>query len=239
LYFLTGGTALVLLAATVMTGSRTGTLLVLVAGVATLLMLFIGRATPRAPSLRGAVLLLGGLATTGAVFLLLSRTTAIGRVAARFADLQSSRTELWQDTLFALRQYWPVGFGMGGFEPAMLPAERLEVLDTALPNRAHNDFLEIGLEAGLLGYAMVALAGLLCVFLAWRAWREVPAMRRQIVFGMSVLLILALHSIVDYPLRSMAVASLAGIAAGMLVNNRASIIPSVSVGAPVEVKGLA
>jgi hypothetical protein len=43
----------------------------------------------------------------------------------------------------------------GGFEPAMLAAERLEYLEAVVLNRANNDWLEIGIEAGLLGYAMV------------------------------------------------------------------------------------
>ena len=157
----------------------------------------------------------------------------------RFTDLQSTRGAIWTDTIFAIRQYWPVGFGMGGFEPAMLPAERLEVLIAAVPNRAHNEFLEIGLEAGALGYAMLAATVIACLTLARRAWRAAPAMRRQVIFGLGVLIILALHSIVDYPLRSMALACLAGVAAGMLVKNSATINPTVGFGAPEEVKGLA
>jgi O-antigen ligase len=239
LTFLIGGTALFLLAATVMTGSRAGTMLVLVVGAAALAILLAGRTPSHGLSLTRVILLLCAALLAGLVFLVLSETTAIGRVGARFSDGQSVRIEIWKDTLFALKQYWPVGFGMGGFEPAMLPAERLEVLDPSIPNRAHNDFLEIGLEAGVLGYAMVAVIVILCISLAWRSWRQAPGMRRQIIFGLGVLMVIALHSVVDYPLRSMAVASLAGVAAGMLVINRASTIRTVSLKAPVEMKGLA
>ena len=80
----------------------------------------------------------------------------------------------------------------------MFPAERLEYLNDRVPNRAHNDFLEIGIEAGMLGYAMVVAAVIAVLALALRAWRE-PRMRGQIVFGLSVLLLIALHSVVDYP----------------------------------------
>ena len=222
LSILTALTALLLILATVMTGSRTGTVLILVSGAAALAVFAFGPAhAPRAPLPRTAVLVIAaGAAFLIAVFLALAGTTAVGRVALRFADIDTSRAEIWQDTWFALKQYWPVGFGMGGFEPAMLPAERLEVLDPSVPNRAHNDFLEIGLEAGILGYAVLAAAALLCLFLAWRAWRDAPAMRRQVVFGLGVLLIIGLHSFVDYPLRSMAIACLAGVATGTLIENR-------------------
>ena len=224
LSLLTGLTALLLVIATVMTGSRTGILLILISGAAALAVFAPGRSgeSGRPLSRSAHLLIAAGALALFAAFVILSGSTAVSRVALRFADIDRSRAEVWQDTWFALKQYWPVGFGMGGFQPAMLPAERLEVLDPSMPNRAHNDFLEIGLEAGLLGYAMLAAAALLCLALAWRAWRQVPAMRRQVVFGLGVLLVLALHSMVDYPLRSMAIACLAGVAAGTLVRSRVS-----------------
>jgi O-antigen ligase len=241
LSILSGGTALFLLAATVMTGSRTGALLILVAGAGALLIFTVGRSERRAFSFSLKVIVPAAFVAAGLLlaFLSLSETTALGRVAARFSELGSARGAIWEDTWFALKQYWPVGFGLGGFQPAMLPAERLEVLDPSLPNRAHNDFLEIGLEAGALGYVMIVAAVILCLSIAWRAWRGAPPMRGQVIFGLSVLLIIALHSVVDYPLRSMAVASLAGIAGGMLVKKMAPAHRKSAFRALQEVKGLA
>lgn len=79
--------------------------------------------------------------------------TARGRVAGRFAFDGDFRSELRRDTLFAV--------GLGGFQPAMLAAERLEVLEPSRPNRAHNDYLEFvlggGLPAVLIGCAIMTL----------------------------------------------------------------------------------
>jgi O-antigen ligase len=224
-----------------MTGSRTGILLIPVAAAGALLIFAISRNASRSLTPLWIVAVIAAIAVVGfgIVLLALSESTAVGRVAARFAMGEDARAENWKDTWFALKQFWPAGFGMGGFEPAMLPVERLEVLAPAIPNRAHNDFLEIGLEAGILGYAMVAGAAILCMVTAWRGWRAVPGMRRQIVFGLFVLIVIALHSVVDYPLRSMAVATLAGVAGGMLVKNRASAHREVTPGTSEEVKGLA
>jgi uncharacterized protein YycO len=86
---------------------------------------------------------------------------------------------------------------------------------------------------------MLVAAFIVCVALAVRAWRAAPGMRRQLIFGLGVLIIIALHSVVDYPLRSMALACLAGVAAGMLVKNSATVNPTVGFGAPEKVKGLA
>ena len=238
---LAGATALFLLAATMMTGSRTGIALVLVAGTGALLLFFVTRDTSRFSTRRGSLVFAAAVvwAVLGVAFWALSDVTAASRVALRFADFETPRTEIWKDTWFALKQYWPAGFGLGGFEPAMLPAERLEVLVPQVPNRAHNDFLEIALEAGLLGCAMVGAALILCIVLAWRAWRAVPAMRGQVIFGLAVLLVVALHSIVDYPLRSMALACLSGVAAGMLVRYRVSADRQTALGADQDLKGLA
>ena len=214
------GSGLLLLAAIIMTGSRTGILLILVAGATAAAMLSLGRKAPRGRATsRTVVALLATLAVGAAIVIAivaLSKESALVRVAERFTDFGESRSNVWKDTWFALGQYWPVGFGMGGFEPAMLPAERLEFLDVARPNRAHNDFLEIGLEAGLLGYIMIAAAVTTCIAMACRAWREDSEARGQVVFALAVLVIVAFHSVVDYPLRSMAVACLAGVAGGLL-----------------------
>jgi O-antigen ligase len=212
------GIALFLLAATAMTGSRAGTALIAVALVASGAILWTSRSTRlgsrgfplgRLAVLVATVAVVAGLA-------IYSGHTALERLAERFTDAPDARQDLWQDAWFALKQYWPSGFGLGGFQPAMIPAERLEYLDVTMPNRAHNDFLELGLEAGLFGYAMLAAAALVCLILGWKSWRARPGMRGQIVFAAGVLIVITLHSFVDYPLRSMSLACLAGVAGGML-----------------------
>jgi O-antigen ligase len=196
-----GGICVFLLAATAMTGSRAGVALILVALAGVALTYRVSRAETGAAGwtkLSVLLLVVALLVAAAAAFFALSQNTQIARLTERFSDLGDERTEIWQDSWFALKQYWPVGFGLGGFEPAMFPAERLEYLDALVPNRAHNDFLEIGIEAGMLGYAMIVAAAVAVMALALRAWRE-PRLRGQIVFGLSVLLLIALHSVVDYP----------------------------------------
>jgi O-antigen ligase len=150
--------------------------------------------------------------------LLLRDNAALARVATRFTGVEDFRFELWTDTLYAIKQYWPVGSGMGTLVPVLIGVERLEVVDPTLPNRAHNDFLELALEGGVFGLLILTLAAGLVLLLAWRAWRlERAALRPMLLFASAALVIVALHSIVDYPLRSMALAHLAGVAAGLFV----------------------
>jgi O-antigen ligase len=135
---------------------------------------------------------------------------------SRFANGRDFRYELWQDTQFAIAQYWPFGSGVGSFKPVFVAAERLEVVDPSEPVRAHNDFLELALEGGIFGLVMLALACALIGWLLWRALRLRNAETRpQIVFAATVFLVVALHSVVDYPVRSMSLACLVGIAVGL------------------------
>jgi O-antigen ligase len=222
---LAAGTALCLLAATAMTGSRAGTALVAVALVFAGAILWTARGSAQGTRRGSPVTLFAALVLVVAIVAIValySNDTALGRLAARFTDTPGGRQHLWQDAWFALKEYWPFGFGMGGFEPAMIPAERLEFLDATIPNRAHNDFLELGLEAGLLGYLTLFAGVLVCLTLAWKSWRDRPATRTQVVFVAGVLIVITLHSLVDYPLRSMALACLAGIAGGMLARPAAA-----------------
>ena len=107
---------------------------------------------------------------------------------------------------------------MGTFEPAFAASQRLETLGPAIVNRAHGDYLELLLEAGLPGIAVLLAAA---AIVANAALRPVPpdgAPNR--LFACAVLGILALHSLVDYPLRTMALGALAAFAVGILVKPR-------------------
>ncbi|MET0180503.1 MAG: O-antigen ligase family protein [Novosphingobium sp.] len=161
-------------------------------------------------------------AGAGALLLALRDNPVAGRIAARFGEGGGPRPELWSDTLFAAGLHWPWGSGLGSFVPVFVAAERLEMVDPSHPNRAHNDYLEFALEAGAPG--MILLAGL-AALLAWclrGRWRAAAAgsERAEVVFAGSTLLILAAHSIVDYPLRSMALAALLGVASGIVAAPR-------------------
>jgi hypothetical protein len=147
-----------------------------------------------------------------------SGNTALGTVAERFIFSDDPRRELWRDGWFAMSEAWPFGVGVGGGQPAMIAAERLEVLDPYLPNRVHNDYLEVALEGGLPAVVLVAAIGLLLAAAAWRSWRARPQERHLTMLGIVILSVAGVHSFVDYPLRSMALACLVGTGAGLLMS---------------------
>jgi O-antigen ligase len=207
----------VLFFATVLTGSRTGIVLLLPVMVGVWVILFpaladLGR-TRQLPALAVfAAIPFAALAVWQ------SGNSALASVARRFVLDEDGRREMWRDAWFAMTQAWPFGVGLGGAQPAMISAERLEVLDPLLPNRVHNDYLELALEGGLAAMLLLAVIALVLAVAAWRSWRERPSDRHLTVLGIVILLVAAAHSVVDYPLRSMALACLIGTGAGLLMS---------------------
>ena len=157
-----------------------------------------------------------GLALAGAWFV--NHNHVIARIAARFTLDQEYRPRIWEDSLYAARLYFPFGSGMGTFVPVFQAVERLENVDQFLTNRAHNDVLEALIEGGAVAIAALLAIAALIVRRAMLSIRRPPAgSMPQVVFALVTLTVIALHSQVDYPLRSMSLQCLAGLAIGLLM----------------------
>ncbi len=212
---LAGGTSLLLALGTALTASRTGIALIplVLAAAAAILWPWLRAGRRQLALMLGIGAALGGLAA-----LALHGNEALGRVAARFDFAGELRPQIWRDALHAGRQAFPFGVGMGNFQPAMLAAERLEVVRPALPNRAHNEALELLVEGGAAALALAGAALVLVMTRLTSAWRRAAGENRaELVFAGTALLILIAHSLTDYPLRSLALASLAAACAGIIL----------------------
>lgn len=208
------GAAILLAVACILTASRAGIVL-LVPAMLAVTAIFAG--APNWRSGRTLVAAIAGPAVLASAWLaLMQGNTALQNVMARFDFGSDGRQELWRDTIYAAGQYWPYGSGIGSFAPSFIAFEPLEAVDSSWPNRAHNDYLELVLEAGLFGILGLILATAAVAIMAIRSWRRESHPRSLLFFGISVPLILAAHSLVDYPLRSMSLACLAAAATGML-----------------------
>ncbi len=126
---------------------------------------------------------------------------ALVKVGSREFDPNFGRLEFAETTWRAVKQNWLLGAGFGTFDLVYPFYENPEMVFPEYVNHAHNDFLEVALEGG------VAAVVLFLAYVAMAA-RRVAQVGRQplgrLVF-LSILVIL-LHSVVDYPLRTMAIA---------------------------------
>jgi O-antigen ligase len=180
-----------------------------------------------APAILGALAVLArsgmsrrglALAAAGALAVILAVALfALTPILARFgAPLsQEARFAAWPTVVSAARSFTPWGAGAGAFEAVFRAAEPLDMLGPTFLNHAHDDYLEIWLEAGVLGAALVVAFLAWLGIASWRAWRTRRGALAQAA-GVAALLVL-LQSLVDYPLRTETIACLFAFACGCLV----------------------
>lgn len=120
----------------------------------------------------------------------------------------ASRRVLAETTVEAIGDSFPVGTGLGTFSTVYRQYEEPNRVSRGYANHAHNDYLEIVLELGLLGALLVLAFILWWLRQSWRVWRNDfngAALARA---GSTIVGIVLLHSIVDYPIRTAAIAAL-------------------------------
>ena len=132
----------------------------------------------------------------------------------RFDNLEDSRPHIWEDARSSARRFFPVGAGMGVFDEVFQVDESLEYLDVKRAGRAHNDYLEVAIEAGLAGLLLIAC------WIGWflvASWRSFfGSMRWQGVGAGVALATIALQSFIDYPLRNQTTLVFAAVMVGIL-----------------------
>ncbi len=138
-----------------------------------------------------------------------------------------SRSTVTSGTLEAAADYFPAGSGLGSFAQVYLAQSGGQGTTREWMNHAHNDLAEVLLEFGFVG----ALAVLLVLF--WlarstlRLWRN-PGLGETGDLARGAALacwLMFAHSLVDYPLRTAAIAALFGTAAALISNAFAPALP--------------
>ncbi|MET4131837.1 exopolysaccharide production protein ExoQ [Porphyrobacter sp. MBR-155] len=212
----------VLLLAIILTRSRTAVVLAMLplamAGIKAVWWFVRERETvdARGIAARPLAIMLGaiGLVAVSTAALTVTAPGPIEKTIERFEAKDDPRRYIWDDASYTAARYWPAGAGMGTFDEVFQVDESLENLTQRTAGRAHNDYLELAIEAGLPGLVLAALWLLLVALLSWRA-RHSP--QRWAAWSGSVFLVMiALQSISDYPLRSQTLLALAGFALLML-----------------------
>lgn len=154
---------------------------------------------------------------------LLALTVALGRGIAfdrllGSADNDDLRFRALPTLLAMLREYMPWGSGLGSFAEVYRLHEPAALLSPVYLNHAHNDWLEIALTGGLpaVALALVAAGGFLARLYGVTFGSDMDQDQRRLLLsrlGLLLVLMLALASLGDYPLRTPSLACLAVVAA--------------------------
>jgi O-antigen ligase len=155
-------------------------------------------------------------------------TLAIAAIAVTIYAWDGIVTRLLQDPLDDLRwqylhygravlaAYWPIGSGLGSFRGAYAPFEPVAAMVNVHALHAHDDLLEVLIEAGAPGLALVAaFLALLstALFRATGKFLHAGAEKSRTIHLAAALAcaVPILHSLVDYPLRTLAIATVFGL----------------------------
>lgn len=104
-----------------------------------------------------------------------------------------------ENTLEGVKDNWITGIGYGNFEKAYPIYEKPEQIFQYFVNHAHNEYVQLVFEGGVLAAVLIA-AYLVCLNVQF--WRVRTDGLRKVAY-LSILFLL-LHSLVDYPLRTFA-----------------------------------
>jgi O-antigen ligase len=128
-----------------------------------------------------------------------------------------SRVDSWSRAATMAGDYFPVGSGVGAFRDAFSTYEDPSLVSDFFVTHAHNDYLEVIVELGLPG--MLLLVGVVgwwavMTFVIWRRPLE-EGLRTRKAASVAVAVVL-LHSLVDSPARTEAIACLAAFCLGLM-----------------------
>lgn len=195
---------MLVIALVLMAGSRAGLILTALALAFSVLLILRGTGVTftRKARIIGLTLGFGALSALIAATVLLSRAEAIARFSENDA-LADNRFERLAIVLEMLRDHWLLGIGLGSFEGLFKRYEDIEVLTPFIYNQAHNDWLQFPIEGGVPSIAVLAAA---TFWLLWRGWTILRSLAGRFdatgFAALAILLLAALASAVDYPIRT-------------------------------------
>jgi O-antigen ligase len=208
--------AITLVPLILVTGSRSGMLTATV-GLIGAALLYVSHA----PSYRGSTKAKSATPIWAAAILVclvlvtvyFSRAEAIERIFAE-NGAANDRADFWTSGLQLFWQYFPLGFGPGGFVPAFQNIEPLALLNGAYLNRLHNDWLETALTFGVPGIVLMLAGAVYYLRRSFVLWMRMDGARSAVALGRMatiVIAILGIASMSDYPLRTPAMAGFAAL----------------------------
>jgi O-antigen ligase len=139
------------------------------------------------------------------------------KFATKFAEQPASRRDMAEITAKAATAFFPVGSGLGSFQDVYRTFDEPDRISFEYINHAHNDYVEIALELGLVGILLILGFVGWWVFVSVQVWRSDEEGANLARAGTVIIAVVLLHSIVDYPIRTSAIASLVAMGCAMMI----------------------
>lgn len=173
---------------------------------------------PSGSRLRLWALILAAVLMIGAVTALSTASIGSGNLGA--ATSVESRAEILATSMRALKDFLPWGSGLGSFQNVYHLYENPAQITTTYVIHAHNDYVELALETGVLGIVVILAFLWWWAAAVWRVWRTAeagPFARAATIASAAILA----HSLVDFPLRTAAVSACFAMCLALIAGRRA------------------
>lgn len=116
-------------------------------------------------------------------------------------EIQKGRSKIWADSFIMFKDSPIFGFGLGGFN-AVYPAYQ-RVFPGLLVDHAHNDYIELLTEGGIIGFILVAIFMVYLIFFSFKKWYKRNNRNSYYLFVGAFVGILGIlfHSFTDFNLQ--------------------------------------
>lgn len=210
----TAAAAVVVIVGVALNRSLAGYLLLLPALAGAALILLPPRSALRGWAAGAAGLLL--LAAAGGI-----ASTAVGsnRLSAEAVSSVQSRGEMLAVGARAVRDFLPLGAGLGAFPETYRLYEDPGTVNAIRVSHAHNDYVEVVAELGIVGFVLIAAFLAWWASASWGAWRSLGSQPYARAASVATAIILV-HSLVDYPLRTAAIGACFAMGLALLADRR-------------------
>lgn len=164
---------------------------------------------------------IAALLLVGAVFGLQATSIGSSKFGTDATTSVQSREDILRTTTQAMRDFLPLGSGLGSFRQVYHLYERPQQVTNTYVIHAHNDYAELALETGVAGIILILLFLAWWAFAVWRVWRtaEAAPFARAASIASAAMLI---HSLVDFPLRTAAISTCFAMCLALLADRRAA-----------------
>ena len=154
------------------------------------------------------------------LFAIADRIPALSRLIGG-SELTDLRGRLLPHLLEMAATFQPLGVGMGAFEYAYRMREPVDLLGQRYLNNAHNDWLQFIIEGGAAAILVLVIGAGIAIARIGRLMRKsarTHASTDEAWLGLALLVVVAVASMVDYPLRVPSMMTLIIIALAMFTS---------------------
>ena len=206
--------AILLVVGVALNGSLAGYLLLVPVAVASALIV-----SGRRSRFRGLFAAAVGIGAIASVAVLANNSLGGALIGRNASTSVQSRSQILATTGQAVRDFMPLGSGLGSFPKVYRIYESPDAVTDEYVIHAHNDYVELALELGVAGVILVLLFLSWWGRAVWKLWQR--ADRGAFAYAASIAsAVVLLHSLVEFPLRTAAIATCFAMCLGLLVDRR-------------------